>query len=497
MRIKLFRATTGLLLFTAFTSAAVAEVYRWTDANGKLHFSDRPPAERAESPEVELVQYHLDNLDQGIELPKVAYLEPLKNDSDDAVKTVQLEHVAVEVSGDGSNDDPVVGKMFKFTNFSTNALRRMKIKGKWPEGPLDCEPGSDLRLHTIAYYYKRADFKASLAAAFESSGYATNSDWKFSLQQHRGADLSLAATISDLKLIHCGTTTSLTTQEGSQDSTYLQVDWEIFDNLSREVVYKVRTQGIDYSLRKAARRRGLLDSAELAFRHAAEQLLADRHFVGLLKSESRAAPAAASVEPIDVSLSYGDGSGSFLHQLPQIKGASATVRTNTGHGSGFVISDAGHLLTNYHVVKDSNAVIVIIAGRQFPAQVLRRDRRRDVALLKIQPDEKVSTARLAKQAVSVGEEVFVVGTPLDESLDFSITKGIISARRLHDGQGYLQTDAAVNPGNSGGPVFNESGEVVAVTVSGIFTRDGASANINYLIPLEEALASVGVDLPEG
>jgi S1-C subfamily serine protease len=97
------------------------------------------------------------------------------------------------------------------------------------------------------------------------------------------------------------------------------------------------------------------------------------------------------------------------------------------------------------------------------------------------------------QVVSLGEEIYVVGTPLDERLDFSISRGIISARRTLDKRSYYQTDAAVNPGNSGGPVFNSSGNVIGITVAGLFTRDGGSRNINYVIPILDALDALKIE----
>ena len=96
--------------------------------------------------------------------------------------------------------------------------------------------------------------------------------------------------------------------------------------------------------------------------------------------------------------------------------------------------------------------------------------------------------------VSLGEEIYVVGTPLDERLDFSISRGIISARRTLDEKSYYQTDAAVNPGNSGGPVFNSSGNAIGITVAGLFTRDGGSRNINYVIPILDALDALKIKM---
>jgi serine protease Do len=100
--------------------------------------------------------------------------------------------------------------------------------------------------------------------------------------------------------------------------------------------------------------------------------------------------------------------------------------------------------------------------------------------------------KAAKQGPVPGDEIYVIGTPLDLSLSETITKGIVSAERIIDGQPYLQTDAAINPGNSRGPAFDANGELVAIAVAGIFTSSGASVNINYLIPIDEAMKSLNI-----
>ena len=86
----------------------------------------------------------------------------------------------------------------------------------------------------------------------------------------------------------------------------------------------------------------------------------------------------------------------------------------------------------------------------------------------------------------------MIGTPLSLELSHSVTEGVLSAVRQVDGGRLYQTDAAVNPGNSGGPVFDETGELVAISVSGLVGAQGNSLNVNYLIPIDRALEAVGV-----
>jgi S1-C subfamily serine protease len=127
------------------------------------------------------------------------------------------------------------------------------------------------------------------------------------------------------------------------------------------------------------------------------------------------------------------------------------------------------------------------------ATVVRSNPGRDVALLKLEKGFTAQPLHINADAVNLGEEIYVVGTPLDERLSFSISRGIISARRVLDQLNFYQTDAAVNPGNSGGPVFNGAGNVIGITVAGLFTSDGASKNINYVIPIMDALKALDIE----
>ena len=160
-----------------------------------------------------------------------------------------------------------------------------------------------------------------------------------------------------------------------------------------------------------------------------------------------------------------------------------------GVGSGFIISRDGHILTNSHVVADANEVIVKLTDkREFKAKVIGIDRRTDVALIKIDgnglPAVKIGDSSQAK----VGEWVAAIGSPF--GFESSVTAGIISAkaRALPDENyvPFLQTDVAVNPGNSGGPLLNVNGEVIGIN-SQIYSRTGGYMGVSFAIPIEVAM----------
>jgi serine protease Do len=159
-----------------------------------------------------------------------------------------------------------------------------------------------------------------------------------------------------------------------------------------------------------------------------------------------------------------------------------------GVGSGFILSGDGYVMTNAHVVEGADEVIVTLTDkREFKARIIGADTRTDVALVKIDatglPFVKLGDVNKLK----VGEWVLAIGSPFN--LDNTVTAGIVSAKQRDTGD-YLpliQTDVAVNPGNSGGPLINMRGEVVGIN-SQIYSRSGGYMGISFAIPIDEARA---------
>ncbi len=158
-------------------------------------------------------------------------------------------------------------------------------------------------------------------------------------------------------------------------------------------------------------------------------------------------------------------------------------------GSGFIISKDGYILTNNHVVKDADEVIVRLEDRrELKAEIIGTDARSDVALLKIKADN-LPVVKIGKSDVlKVGEWVLAIGSPF--GFERSATAGIVSAKgRALPRENYvpfIQTDVAINPGNSGGPLFNLDGEVVGVN-SQIYSRTGGYMGLSFSIPIEVAM----------
>jgi serine protease Do len=158
-------------------------------------------------------------------------------------------------------------------------------------------------------------------------------------------------------------------------------------------------------------------------------------------------------------------------------------------GSGFIISHDGYILTNNHVVEGADKVTVKLTdGREFRAQVIGKDKTSDVAVLKINASS-LPTVKIGDPANSkVGEWVVAIGSPY--GFDSTVTSGIISAkaRTFSDDSPipFIQTDVPVNPGNSGGPLFNLNGEVIGIN-SMIYSRTGGFQGLSFAIPIDAAM----------
>jgi len=179
----------------------------------------------------------------------------------------------------------------------------------------------------------------------------------------------------------------------------------------------------------------------------------------------------------------------FKYFFEQEESSEPNYRDAKSLGSGFIISKDGYVMTNYHVVKDADEIIVRLSDRrELKAEVIGVDQRSDVALLKIEATG-LPVVKIGKSSeLEVGEWVLAIGSPF--GFDHSATAGIVSAKgRSLPRENYvpfIQTDVAINPGNSGGPLFNQEGEVVGVN-SQIYSRTGGYMGLSFAIPVEVAM----------
>jgi serine protease Do len=185
----------------------------------------------------------------------------------------------------------------------------------------------------------------------------------------------------------------------------------------------------------------------------------------------------------------GDPLSQFFHRFQNPGQEPRNVPPARGIGSGFIVSSDGYVLTNAHVVADAAVVTVKLTDRrEFAAKVIGVDRKSDVALLKI-PATGLPAVHLGDPSrIKPGQWVVAIGSPF--GYENSVTAGVISgtSRVLPDENyvPFIQTDAAVNPGNSGGPLFNLDGEVIGVN-SQIYSRTGGYMGMSFAIPIDIAM----------
>jgi len=198
----------------------------------------------------------------------------------------------------------------------------------------------------------------------------------------------------------------------------------------------------------------------------------ERHTIALFKSASRSvAYITTQVEQVDF----------WTRSVSEIP---------SGTGSGFVWDDRGHIVTNFHVVKDADSARVTLGQDEYPARKVGWALDQDLAVLEIDaPREKLVPIRVGTSSgLLVGQKVYAIGDPF--GLDYTLTNGIVSAlgRTIQSVSNVsifdvIQTDAAINPGNSGGPLLDSSGRLIGVNTA-IFSPSGASAGIGFAVPVD-------------
>ena len=154
-----------------------------------------------------------------------------------------------------------------------------------------------------------------------------------------------------------------------------------------------------------------------------------------------------------------------------------------GIGSGVIFSDDGYIVTNFHILSGKNINVKLNNGNNYPAAIIGIDKNADIAVLKININEKLRPINIAdSNNLRIGDKVLAIGNPY--GIGISVSNGIISATGRDYGNPYLQliqTDAAINPGNSGGALINENGNLIGIN-SKIFSRTGAYQGIGFAIP---------------
>ena len=373
--------------------------------------------------------------------------------------------------------------------------------------------------------FESAYIKETFATAMGANGYDVVESLDIDFRPEDEADRAeyfISARVKDVDLDLCkrGRFTAFNifnTAPGAKGKMYVQIDWSVYDALRRTVVYKTTTEG--YTRRDYPNIEGLELLFFDAFEMASHNLAADPGFYDLivknkkpsegwrekgygpkLKPRPRKYNAREVVDLPARKLSR--------QPLPKhIKQArdSVVMVQKSGHGTGFFITEDGHILTNHHVVGEAQRMRVVTNGKSHSliAEVLRVDRARDMALLKLEDipkSLKINPLPIRTDKMGISEDVYAIGTPRDyRALQGTVTKGIVSAHRAFKIDGvrlqFIQADVETHGGNSGGPLLDEYGNIIGVSVRGYHVPNSSfGVGLNYFVPIGEALRVLDITL---
>ena len=464
-----------------------AEVFKWVDKNGKVHFSDHAP--NNDKTEIDVKSY-TKGVDKSasaflFDYDAIKLLEPKHYTSMKQTRRIGLEKVLLDIDGQTLGKNAVIGR-----------IHAVHFKNKSVAGCANIKP-TDMHFGHAKVLVNKSPLATNLHKMFQSYGYDSlgGDENIFVNQEKKFAELSVAAIIKKINILSCSKNSSV--YDDAKVSTYLKVDWKVFDNLTRKTIFSTTTEGKDDGFKKLVRTRGNLASFTNAFVYAGQNLLANPEFEKLLEPDNQ---KMVSVSPNNSSsntslylkLQTPIAGSTFSQRVRALKNGSVTVRSPMGHGSGFLITNT-LLLTNFHVVEGQSRVMIVNGDIELQGTVLRTDKARDVALIELNSHPELQPLSISNIEPESGETLYLIGTPLDEALDHTVSKGILSASRIFDRQRYLQTDTAINPGNSGGPAFDAYGNVIGIAVRAIFSKDGGSKNIGYLIPIDDAFKALLIE----
>lgn len=413
-------------------------------------------------------------------------------------------------------------------------------------------PYESLSRGNIAGALRVEELRRVFSYTMESLGYDVTVDNEFIFdpeieEEELRSEYLIGAKIRQVKARICINEPNIllslvTGGSGVSGLIYMKVEWSVYDNLRKKTVLKTTSEGfvnrsdpnkdgfellIHQAFEMALHNFGTQREVHnLLFRKSEEEVLesAERSFV----PESLSGPADVKADKVSQgdlpdkttktenrsdnkeyrnALLFVDGKP--VSKLPlenakdRIRKSSVLIQAGAGHGSGFYISP-DLIVSNFHVVGNAERVRVTTIDdnrESVIGHVIRFDKVRDVSLVKIKPgtmpDDHVHVAPVKPEWPEVGSTVYALGAPRMQKLSGTLTRGIVSAHRrgfkIEGRQNYIQADVAIHGGSSGGPLFDQYGNVVGIAVAG-YDPTGFKINtgLNLFIPIGEALDKLGV-----
>ncbi len=278
----------------------------------------------------------------------------------------------------------------------------------------------------------------------------------------------------------------------------LKIEWKVLDKTTDQVVFSFIAENTyrnrSFSLYNDNK------NLMMAFENTLIDLLNDSKFIELIKNSKKSNDIKGNKtnsENQEKVVLNESKTSEYKNSSEMIKSSSescVTIVTDAGHGSGVIVDARGYILTANHVTEGVNKIKVVLAsGIELDAIIISADHKNDLAILKI-PGKGFKAMSLSKEEVTLGDEVFTIGTPADVELGQSIAKGMISGKRLIEELVYLQINMAVSPGNSGGPLINEKGEIIGIIQKKIVGK--GIEGIGFAVPVETIKAALNLEIKE-
>jgi S1-C subfamily serine protease len=302
--------------------------------------------------------------------------------------------------------------------------------------------------------------------------------------QASSSDYQAAAVITDVRVDACMSRGGLYADRGSiRGDSSMKIDWQIYSPIKKQVVARASTSGtahLDNSVQG-----GYQQLLVQAFASNVRELAQNASFREALNAP-KALTKGFVVPGQQSNISLSGSLKAPARRIEDAVGSVVMLANGIGSGSGVLISDDGYILTNAHVVGDDKSVRVRWSDRiETLGEVIRVAKDRDVALIKTNPRERTPLA-LKRGAVSPGQRVYAIGTPLDKAFQSSVSSGVVSGSRIIDGLRYIQSDVSISAGSSGGALLDENGSVIGITVAH-YLNGGLPAGLNMFIPIGDAM----------
>jgi Domain of unknown function (DUF4124)/Trypsin-like peptidase domain len=433
------------------------EVYKWTDANGRLHFSDKPPPSNDKSAQKNVAQIRLGAAGPSFNLRRLTPISDSGGASRVPLNMANLTHTLLAPG----RADVTTGQYFTGVGCGGEA--------------------SPLILSILDLDFTQPRFQNLAIEGFTAAG------WDIKPTDASTAGMQLRGEVVALRADSCAAPEGQTTGGGAR--AYVRMRW-VLSGPAGESLYRGSSEGAHDGWNTGITHSVAIDNA-LAM--AANNLLADQGFVDKVREQRFSGSAvSASGAATEASVRWGDSTGMFPQRTGEIQGATLMVQARGVTGSGIIIDLSGWAITSARLVGTQPNVMVLVGKLSLPAAVVKRDELSDVALLRLVRNEFTSVL-IAPNPVLPGDAVQIVTAPSTAGAVNTITRSSITAEEKAQGKQRFQLATTEVYSNAGAPVFNGYGEL-----AGLVTMDPVHAGKGVeglrIVPILQALNALGIDL---